>query len=161
MAKTISPLVPRTHPSASEWRAIIFARAPVQTNPGRGLADWQRRFKKLEPDTGGYHELDALGYQVLLNYRSSDSVAEQVTLTDILSDSIAELPNLVKDRIVLIGTTAKSLRLFSHPYSAGQWSQEMPGVVIQAHMVSQILSAVLDRRPLLWWLPQWGETLWV
>jgi len=23
MAKTISPLVPRTHPSASEWRAII------------------------------------------------------------------------------------------------------------------------------------------
>lgn len=120
-------------------------------------------FKKLEPDTGGYHELDALGYQVLLNYRSSDSVAEQVTLTDILSDSItAELPNLVKDRIVLIGTTAKSFKdYFPTPYSAGQWSQEMPGVVIQAHMVSQILSAVLDRRPLLWWLPQWGETLWV
>ena len=120
-------------------------------------------FKKLEPDTGGYHQLDALGYQVLLNYRSSDSVAEQVTLTDILSGSLdAELPNLVKDRIVLIGTTAKSFKdYFPTPYSPGQWPQEMPGVVIHAHMVSQILSAVLDQRPLLWWLPQWGETLWV
>jgi len=45
--------------------------------PEGDLQIWQR-FKKLEPDTG-YHELDALGYQVLLNYRSSDSVAEQVT----------------------------------------------------------------------------------
>ncbi|NES25109.1 MAG: CHASE2 domain-containing protein, partial [Symploca sp. SIO3E6] len=35
------------------------------------------------------------------------------------------------------------------------------GVVIQAHMVSQILSAVLDERPLLEALPLWGEVLWV
>jgi len=58
---------------------------------------------------------------VLLNYRSSDSVAEQVTLTDILSDSItAELPNLVKDRIVLIGTTAKSFKIIFPPLQC--WS---------------------------------------
>jgi CHASE2 domain-containing sensor protein len=30
-------------------------------------------FKKLQPHTGGYHQLDALGFQVLLNYRSADS----------------------------------------------------------------------------------------
>lgn len=120
-------------------------------------------FKKVEPHTSGYHKFDALGYQVLLNYRSSHSVAKLVTLSDILSDSIdPELPNLVKERIVLIGTTAESFKdYFPTPYSAGQWFQQMPGVVIQAHMVSQILSAVLDRRSLLWWLPSWGETLWV
>ncbi len=120
-------------------------------------------FKKLGPHTGGYHQLDALGYQVLLNYRSSNLVAEQITLTKILSDSInAELPNLVKDRIVLIGTTAKSFKdYFPIPNSAGQWPHEMPGVVVQAHMVSQILSAVLDQRPLLWWWPDWGETFWI
>ncbi len=28
-------------------------------------------------------------------------------------------------------------------------------------MVSQIVSAVLDKRPLLWVWPQWGEALWV
>jgi CHASE2 domain-containing sensor protein len=120
-------------------------------------------FHKLKPDTGGYQQLDALGYQVLLNYRSSSSVAKQVTLYDILSGSLdAELPNLVKDRIVMIGTTARSFKdYFPTPYNDGQSHRELPGIVIHAHMVSQILSAVLDRRPLLWWLPQWGETLWI
>jgi CHASE2 domain-containing sensor protein len=120
-------------------------------------------FKRLEADTGGYQQLNALGYQVLLNYRSSDSVAQQVPLYDILSGSLdAELPNLVKERIVLIGTTAKSFKdYFPTPYSAGHWSGELPGVVIHAHMVSQILSAVLDERPLLWWFPAWGEMLWI
>jgi len=120
-------------------------------------------FHKLKPDTGGYQQLDALGYQVLLNYRSSSSVAKQFTLYDILSGSLdAELPNLVKDRIVMIGTTARSFKdYFPTPYNDGQSHRELPGIVIHAHMVSQILSAVLDRRPLLWWLPQWGETLWI
>lgn len=120
-------------------------------------------FKRLEPDTGGYQKLDALGYQVLLNYRSSDSVAVQVTLTDLLNNSSdVELSNLIKDRVVLIGTTARSFKDYSPtPYSSGQGSEQMPGVVIHAHMVSQILSVVLDQRPLLWWVPPWGITLWV
>lgn len=120
-------------------------------------------FKRLEPETGGYHKLDALGYQVMLNYRSSDSVAVQVTLTDLLNKSSdAELSNLIKDRIVLIGTTALSFKDYSPtPYSSGQGAEQMPGVVIHAHMVSQILSTVLEQRPLLWWLLPWGVTLWV
>jgi CHASE2 domain-containing sensor protein len=128
--------------------------------------DWQIGsviFKKLEPDAGGYQQLDALGYQVLLNYRSSNSVAKQVSLYDILSGSLdAELANLVKDKIVLIGTTAKSFKdYFTTPYSAGQSFEEQPGVIIHAQMVSQIISAVLDGRTMLWWLPGWGETLWI
>jgi len=59
-------------------RNYLAAKGSSTNEPRKGTC-WQRRFKKLEPDTGGYHELDALGYQVLLNYRSSDSVAEQVT----------------------------------------------------------------------------------
>ncbi|MDF5726770.1 MAG: CHASE2 domain-containing protein, partial [Rhizonema sp. PD38] len=35
------------------------------------------------------------------------------------------------------------------------------GVLLHAHMVSQILSAVLDKRSLLWVLPAWGEILWI
>lgn len=120
-------------------------------------------FKKLESDAGGYQQLDALGYQVLLNYRSSNSVAKQVSLYDILSGSLDEqLPNLVKNKIVLIGTTAKSFEdYFTTPYSAGQSEEEQPGVIIHAQMVSQIISAVLDGRSLLWWLPGWGETIWI
>lgn len=120
-------------------------------------------FNRLVADTGGYQQLEALGYQVLLNYRSAEPVAQQVTLYEILSGSLdAELPNLVKNRIVLIGTTARSFKdYFLTPYSAAQWHQELPGVVIHAHMISQVISAVLDRRPLLWSLPAWGETLWI
>ncbi len=120
-------------------------------------------FNKLKSGSGGYHHIDALGYQVMLNYRSSHKVAEQITLGKILSNSLDhKLPNLVNNRIVLIGTIAPSFKDYSAtPYSTGQPNQKMAGVIIQAHAVSQILSAVLDRRPLLWWLPDWGVTLWV
>jgi CHASE2 domain-containing sensor protein len=37
----------------------------------------------------------------------------------------------------------------------------MPGVIAQAQMVSQILSAVKDGRALLWVWPLWGDILWV
>jgi CHASE2 domain-containing sensor protein len=37
----------------------------------------------------------------------------------------------------------------------------MPGVILHAQMVSQILSAVLDGRTLMWIWPFWGEVLWV
>jgi CHASE2 domain-containing sensor protein len=37
----------------------------------------------------------------------------------------------------------------------------MPGVFVQAHMVSQILSAVLDQRPLLWSWPFWVDAIWI
>jgi CHASE2 domain-containing sensor protein len=35
------------------------------------------------------------------------------------------------------------------------------GLEVHAHLVSQMLSAVQDGRPLIWWLPQWGDALWV
>lgn len=118
-------------------------------------------FKPLEKPTGGYQQLDDRGHQVLLNYRSSHLIAHQVTLTEVLSDSID--PKWVKDRIVLIGVTSPSVKDdFYTPYSnAQQQNQKMPGVLIQAQMVSQILSAVLDQRPLLWVWPQWREALWI
>ncbi len=37
----------------------------------------------------------------------------------------------------------------------------MPGVVVHAQIVSQILSAVLDNRPLFWFWTEWGEILWI
>lgn len=121
-------------------------------------------FKRLQAPTGGYQKTDTWGNQVLLNYRSYRSpleIAEKVTLTDILRDKVE--PKFVKDRIVLIGVmTRTSGDRFPTSYSAGQSPyQEMPGVILHAQMVSQILSAFLDKRPLLWVWPQWGEVLWV
>lgn len=132
-----------------------------QEHPKQYLQLGNTVFKPLTTQTGGYRMLDARGHQLLLNYRSSASIAEQVTLSDMLDGRFD--PNLVKNRIVLIGVTAASVHDdFSTPYSAEIWPrQKLPGVLVQAQMVSQILSAVLDGRPLLWVWPAWGEILWI
>lgn len=118
-------------------------------------------FVPLEATSGGYQQIDNRGYQVLLNYRSAARVARQVTVTQVLQEQLH--PNWVKDKVVLIGTIAPSAKdSFFTPYSlAEQENLEMPGVVVHAQMVSQILSNVLDRRSLYWFLPQWGEVLWM
>ncbi|MDJ0591158.1 MAG: CHASE2 domain-containing protein [Pleurocapsa sp. MO_226.B13] len=113
--------------------------------------------KRLQKRSGGYQNLDAQGNQLLINYRhlrDPQQIAPQVSLGDILSDQID--PTLIKDRVILIGITASSIRdVHDTPYG------EMYGVFIHAHVVSQILSAVEDNRPLFWWLPLWGDTGWV
>ncbi|WP_442938275.1 CHASE2 domain-containing protein [Nostoc sp.] len=57
--------------------------------------------------------------KLLLNYRSSDSLlkaVEQITLKDLLRGAIN--PNMVKNRIVLIGITNQSADdYFSTPYT--------------------------------------------
>lgn len=56
------------------------------------------------------------------------------------------------------------------PHSSGDyWTipfgkadiDRIPGVLIHAQMISQMLSAVLDQRPLLWVWSAWVETLWI
>lgn len=121
-------------------------------------------FKRLKDRSGGYQTIDAWGHQILLNYRyhrSPQNFAPQVTLTQVLNNQLN--PNAVKDRVVIVGVTAPSAKdYFLTPYSRNkQLNQQMPGVVVQAQMVSQILSAVLDGRTLLWVWSDWGQVLWI
>ncbi|NEO64390.1 MAG: CHASE2 domain-containing protein, partial [Moorea sp. SIO4G2] len=119
-------------------------------------------FKTLEKDSGGYHNLDSRGQQLLLNYRASGQIAETVSLAEVFRDQFN--PDLVRNRIVIIGTIAPSFNdnFWRTPYSGGQWSVEtMSGIEIQAQMISHILSAVLDNRPLIWWWSEPGEALWI
>lgn len=104
----------------------------------------------------------------MLNYRSLRSpvdIAQQVSLKDILEDRVTpELIKLVKDRIVIIGVTAVSAADdWKTPYSttALRAHKEIPGMFVQAQAISQILSAVLDGRPLIWWWPSWLEAIWI
>lgn len=118
-------------------------------------------FKPIDVPTGAYQQFNAGGHQILLNYRSSQQIAKQVSVAQVLNGQLN--PNWVKDKIVLIGVDSQSAKdYFFTPYSmATTPHQEVPGVLLHAHMVSQILSAVLDHRPLLWVLPAWGEFLWI
>ena len=118
-------------------------------------------FKRLQSNTGGYHNLDNRGFQLLLNYRSSEKIAETVSLTDVLNEGFN--PELVKDRVVIIGVVApvsNPTDYFSTPYSKGVLPK-MSGVYVQAQMTSQILSAVLDGRPLIKTWSKSGEIIWI
>lgn len=121
-------------------------------------------FKPIEAHTSGYQGIDASGYQILLNYRSYNSPVNfvpQVTLADVLAGKINA--SAVKDRIVLIGTTAESFQDSSlTPYATSSGAiQKIPGVLLQAQMISQLLSAALEGRVLLCSLSVWQETIWI
>jgi len=116
---------------------------------------------KFQPNTGGYRNADAGGYQLLLHYRSQDKSVAQVRLTDVLNGKVA--PELIRDRIVLVGyTTPQAKDDFYTPYSSSKDDlQKMPGVIVHAQSASQILSAVLDRQSLIWVWSFPSEMAWV
>lgn len=114
---------------------------------------------KLNPltlNSGGYDQLlDIDKTQLLLNYRATvREVAPRTTMTEVLQGTID--PALVKDKIVLIGTSVPEFEtIYSTPYG------EMSEVFLQGHMISQLVSAVTDGRQLLTWWPDWQENIWV
>ncbi|TVP62192.1 MAG: CHASE2 domain-containing protein [Nodularia sp. (in: Bacteria)] len=118
-------------------------------------------FSTLKANSGSYKRLDAAGYQILLNYRHTERLAQKVTLTQVLNNQLD--PNLVKDKLVIIGTTASSVNPgLSTPYSAApNQPSRTPPVLIHAQIASQILSTVLDERPLIWYWSEGWEILWL
>lgn len=118
-------------------------------------------FTALKSNSGGYKNVNVGGYQLLINYRSPRNVAQFVNFMDVLENKID--PKLVKDRIILIGYATDTVKdAFYTPYSAGnQKDQSMPGIVAHAQIISQIVSAVLDKRPLFWFWSESGEILWI
>jgi CHASE2 domain-containing sensor protein len=119
-------------------------------------------FHHLQPHSSGYQTIDARGSQVLLNYRAlanPRAIASQISLSQLLKGTVDE--KLIRDRIVLIGSIAQSDGdYWSTPYGTPS-AQQVPGVLVQAHMVSQILSAVLDHRPLITVWSGWMDGLWI
>jgi CHASE2 domain-containing sensor protein len=138
--------------------------APLQFLPDGSWQFGKIHFHPIEAHTGGYQGIDAWGHQILLNYRSYRSPGEaipQVTLSQILSGQVDA--NMVKNRVVLIGTTAESFQDYSLiPYRTRQGViQKIPGVILQAQMTSQLISAALAQRPLLKTWDLWQETGWI
>ncbi|MEP0879233.1 CHASE2 domain-containing protein [Funiculus sociatus GB2-M2] len=123
------------------------------------------RFGKLEltrvqPNSGGYVRADAGGNQILLNVRSGATPFRVLSLAQVESGQVN--PDWIRGKIVLIGMMSFSAKDLA---SSGAITPLNPGrvygVEMQAHETSQILSAVLDRRPLLQvWAKEW-EYFWI
>ena len=96
----------------------------------------------LHPHAGGYSRLDASGYQQMLPFHRPGSFPTW-SLSDLLDGKIANAE--LKGRIVLVGSTAPSLRdTFHTPFTrfhSGQQLAEMPGVEIHAHRLAALIKA--------------------
>ncbi len=114
-------------------------------------------FMPLTPYSGGYDRLDAGGYQMFLQYRGTDQAIEMISLGAVLRGEFD--PALVRDRLVMIGSTAPSLLdRKATPYSATLGGDgKMAGVMIHAQIAAQILDVALGERSLLTYWPDWAE----
>jgi diguanylate cyclase (GGDEF)-like protein len=117
--------------------------------------------RALSSKDGGYQDVDDSGYQILLRYHSREFPAKQISISQVLSGQFD--PSQIEGKLVMVGTTAASLKdRFYTPFSSNQDDEvTMPGVVIHAQMVSQLLDIVEGRQALYRFLPVWAEWFWL
>lgn len=109
---------------------------------------------KILPYQSGYEFTDEGGYQTLMNYRCRTDCFQTISMTDVLAGRYPQ--NLFENRIVLIGSTAESLRdFFLSPYG------KIPGVYVHANLISQIVNGAINGRPFLQTCPTWIEGILV
>ncbi|BCX13234.1 MAG: serine/threonine protein kinase [Thermosynechococcus sp.] len=145
--------------------ALALARLFLGVNPQsvtqNRLDLGTARFQALTSNWGGYNNLDATGFQILINYAHPTQPYETVTLSEVLRGQV--LPSKVRDRAVLIGVTGSSSNdkfLIPMPL-LGQTNRLTPGVVVQAAILEDLLAAALDNRPPIGTWPQGAIALWI
>ncbi|MEP0919796.1 CHASE2 domain-containing protein [Leptolyngbya sp. DQ-M1] len=120
----------------------------------------QAELTRFQPHSGGYINADAGGNQVLLYPRAGRKPFRIVSWRDLQLGTVNS--DWIRGRIVLIGLTGISTKdvVNSDAVPSAIYGL-VNGVEMQAHAVSQILSATLDDRPLLQvWSDGW-EYLWI
>lgn len=123
----------------------------------------QALFVPFQANDGGYVNADDQGYQILLNYRGAQGQFRTVSMHEVLSDRVS--PDWMRDRIVLIGTTAESIKDYVQtPFSGSVQSQSlqrMSGVEVKANLTSQIISAAKEGRTNIRNGSDASEWLWI
>lgn len=124
---------------------------------------------RVTPNFGGYQSVDANGNQLLLNSSNAAPPFPILSLRDVLSPEFD--PTQIRDRVVIVGMTAVSIKdsfysdaiphtVLSESFGSSPAIQgRLYGVEFHAHTVHQIISAVLENRPLIWVLPNRVESI--
>ncbi|MFE4108621.1 CHASE2 domain-containing protein [Almyronema epifaneia] len=122
----------------------------------------QAIFTPMTGRVAGYSPAELGGYQILMNWRGPESAFQTVSMHDVLTGQVA--PDLLSDRIVLIGSTASSTNdFFETPYSSSWISatNPTPGVIIHANLASQIVRSALEGRSMLRGWPGAWQGIWI
>jgi adenylate cyclase len=109
---------------------------------------------RFSSNDGGYAGADELGYQILMDYRGAPMPFDSVTMSEVLSGEVA--PERLRDRIVFVGVTAEThVDIINTPF--GSW----PGVMVHAHVASQLIRAGLGELRPVHTLSELNEIFWV
>lgn len=127
--------------------------------------DWLRlgkvTFKPLESHEGGYVNLDADGYQIMLDYIGGVHPFRHFTLGDLWDHRIDKA--MLYDQIIIFGGNAASVKdTYNAPHSIlGDNNGVISGATIHAHAVKQLLEAALNNRAPLSVLNHFWENIWI
>lgn len=116
----------------------------------------------LQPNSGSYVNVDAGGYQILLQPRQHPRPFPTISLTELMQGDVDA--DLLRDRIVLIGSTAASLKDFfltAHTDSLRGTARPIAGVELQGHFISQLLEVGLAGRSPFRVLTGPLEVIWI
>ncbi|MBD1855720.1 CHASE2 domain-containing protein [Leptolyngbya boryana CZ1] len=122
----------------------------------------QAIFPRFQQNDGVYVNADDGGYQIIANFRGGAGHFRTVMMQDVLDGKVPA--EQLRDRIVLIGSLAPSLKDFSAtPFSGGftRTPIEVAGVEIQANFISEILNVALGQRRLLKSWSEPVEYIWI
>ncbi|MBD2083314.1 CHASE2 domain-containing protein [Leptolyngbya sp. FACHB-17] len=152
----------RKHRSFAMQLALLYLKQKGIQEEGakldrRQLQLGQAVFQRFQSSDGVYANADAGGYQILANFRGGAGRFRTVWMQDILEGKVPA--EKLRDRIVLIGSFAPSLKDFSATSYSGSINrppEDVAGVEIQANIISQILSETLDGRTQL---KSWSEPI--
>ncbi len=114
----------------------------IQPQPDPEHPEWLRlgptTIPPFDGHDGGYAGEDDAGYQFLLDFPQSAPGFESITFGELLRPG-ADLERL-RDRVVLVGVNAQSLPdVFLLPLGGGARNEKLPGVLLHAHLVDQLM----------------------
>ncbi|MGP1384538.1 MAG: CHASE2 domain-containing protein [Thainema sp.] len=126
----------------------------------------QQTYVPLSRQEAGYSNGDLGGYQILLNWHGSETAFQTVTMRDVLAGNVPS--DLMRDRMVFIGSTASSTNdFFGTPFSSS-WlfaQRPTPGVVVHANIAYQLVRGAqtgtanlrgFSRVPFAGWILLWS-----
>jgi adenylate cyclase len=111
----------------------------------------------LASGAGGYGSFEAAENQLLLNLRQGAQPWRSISLTQVLQNGVPPQWRPRAKPIILIGRVDRN----SDDWWQIPGGREIPGLELQAHGASQLISAVLDDRPLLQALAWPAKGVWI
>ncbi|MBU7586555.1 MAG: CHASE2 domain-containing protein [Nostoc sp. TH1S01] len=116
----------------------------------------------LQNQEAGYSDTEVGGYQILLNWYGSEAAFRTVAMRDVLAGKIPA--NMMRDRMVFIGSTASSTNdFFSTPFSSSLIAAQKPtpGVVIHANIAHQLVQGAKTGQANLHGVSGMVVSLWI